>query len=84
MTPVTPVIPGAKYKEVVFAKDQPEYAPLPAIRDSGQEGVVTTRWHLSWRERLQVLLHGNLWLQLLTFHQPLQPVALTTKRPDCE
>ena len=32
MRPVSPVIPGYQDKEVIFAKDQPEYLPLPALR----------------------------------------------------
>ena len=59
---------------VVFAKDQPEYQPLPA-HDNGR--VVTTCWRLTWHERFTVLFRGNLWLQQMNFGQPLQP-----QRPD--
>ena len=55
----------------VFAKDQPQYLPLPAKRD--EDGMVTTCWVLSLRERLAVLFRGRLWLQQLTFNSPLQP-----------
>jgi len=61
-----------KGQNVVFAKDQPEYIPLPAHRDS--EGVVTTCWKFSFKERLRVLLGAKLYWQHLTFNQPLQPV----------
>lgn len=81
MKPVSPVYPNAKgIQEVVYAADQPEYTPLPAHRDS--YGTVTSRWQLTWRERMQVLLHGNLWLSILTFHSPLQPVSLSTEPPE--
>ena len=82
MKPISPVIPGKALKEIVFAKHQPEYIPLPAIRAADPTGTVTTRWHLSWRERFQILFHGDLWLQMFTFHKLLQPVKLTTKCPD--
>lgn len=68
MTPIT-----------TFAKDQPEYIPLPSHRQPG--GTVTTRWRLSWKERLLVVFGGSIWLQVLTFNEPLQPVKLTAECP---
>ena len=62
-----------------YAKDQPEYLPLPAFREP--DGTVTSCWGLSWRERLQVLLTGRVWVTVLTFNQPLQPLALRTGYP---
>ena len=61
---------------VVFAKDQPEYLPLPAHRS--EDGCVSTCWQLTWRERLKVLIGGRLFLSLLTFNNPLQPLKLGT------
>ena len=55
---------------VVYAEDQPEYLPLPAYRDERQ---TITRWSLTWRERLHLLLTGRLWLRQLNFGKPLQP-----------
>ena len=55
----------------MYAKDQPEYLPLPAHR--AKDGMVTSCWALSWRERLWVLLHGRIWLCVMTFNHPLQP-----------
>ncbi len=79
MTPITPVLPGFDLEITTFAKDQPEYVPLPSHRQP--DGTVTTRWRLTWSERLRVFLTGDLWLQLLTFNKPLQPVKLTTTCP---
>ena len=31
MKPVSPVLPGYEMKEIVYAKDQPQYNPLPAV-----------------------------------------------------
>lgn len=56
---------------LVFAKDQPEYQPLPAHR--APDGTVITCWQLSWRERLRVLVTGRIYFSQLTFGQPLQP-----------
>ena len=79
MKPVSPVVPGLDLPEVVFAKDQPQYQPLPAHRLV--TGEVVSRWKLTWRERLAVVWSGNLWLTVLTFNKPLQPVMLTAFAP---
>ena len=78
MKPVSPVLPGQP--EVVYAKDQPQYNLLPAIK--GIDGMVITRWKLSWKERLIVLLNGDIYLQVLTFNRPLQPVKLSVEPPE--
>lgn len=65
--------------EVVFAKDQPEYEPLPANFDGTS---VETKWKLSWRERWAVLRHGSLYLTLLTFGNALQPIRLSILRDE--
>ena len=84
MQPIKPE-PRSYAREVVFAKDQPEYLPLPANFD-GQS--VETKWKLSWRERLSILFKGTMYLTLLTFGKPLQPIRLSTLRdidaePNC-
>lgn len=81
MKPVSPVVRGYKDKELVFAKDQPEYLPLPALPlDFGNS--IATRWRLTWRERLRVLFRGDVYLSVMTFRQRLQPVMLETEPPD--
>lgn len=77
MQPVSPVIKG--YEEVVYAKDQPEYIPLPSIREA--DGCVITRWKMTKRERLQALISGSVYLEVLTFNQPLQPLRMGTTPP---
>jgi hypothetical protein len=63
---------------VVFAKDQPEYLPLPAYRNDRE---TISRWQLTWRERLAVLLGGVIWLRQCNFGQPLQPQLPQVKTP---
>ena len=77
--PISPIIPGAAVPEVVFAKDQPQYRPLPAYR--AEDGTVLTRWRFTWWERLRVLCSGNCYVWTLTFNQPLQPILLDVKKP---
>lgn len=68
---------------VVYAKDQPEYLPLPAHRfhDASDVGRIAFCWRLALRERFRVLWYGVLWHQVLTFNQPLQPQMLSTEKP---
>lgn len=66
-------------QNTTYAKDQPEYLPLPAHQ--GCDGVVTSCWQLTMRERLKMLFTGRLWLQQLSFGQPLQPQKPSADRP---
>lgn len=79
MKPISPVVPSMQEYEIVFAKNQPPYIPLPAL-PVDEEGRVVTRWRLGFGERLRVLFRGDIYLWISTFKQPLQPVMLTTER----
>ena len=68
--------PGANH---TFAKNQPQYTQLPAF--VSVDGTVTSCWSLSLKERVRMLLTGRLWLSMLTFGSPVQPVRLSTERP---
>ena len=67
-------------QNTVFAKDQPEYLPLPAHRTSS--GIVTSCWSMTWRERLSVLWTGELYITQLTFNHALQPILPEAKYTD--
>jgi len=59
---------------VVLAKDQPQYLPLPVWMDeSDSKGRVVSCWRFSFIERLRILFGGKLWLSVLTFNERLQP-----------
>ena len=66
-----------KFKECnnVYAEDQPEYQNLPCHR--AKDGTVTSCWSLSFKERLKVLFTGVLFLRVLTFNKPLQPLLMS-------
>ena len=66
---------------VVYAANQPEYEPLPAEYCGGKYVQINTLWELSPEELKQVQETGKIWLSVLTFGQPLQPVLLTTEKP---
>jgi len=63
-----------------YAKDQPEYLPLPVHKTPG--GEVISCWALTWRERLRVLFAGRVWHSVLTFNAPLQPQRPSVRKPD--
>lgn len=67
-------------QNVVYAKDQPEYNPLPAVKWNDNCGTITCCWKLTLLERLKVLFTGKLWHDILTFNQPLQPQRLNTSK----
>jgi hypothetical protein len=80
MKPISPVAydPETRWgvSEITFAKDQPQYIPLPALRF--QDGLVVTRWGLSLWERIQVLFGGSVYFGLLTYNYALQPMKMST------
>ena len=72
---------------VVFGANQPEYKPVPAERRIPKRtdrffGEVLTCWELSPEEIKQIQETGKIWLSMLTFGQPLQPVLLSVDKPE--
>lgn len=63
----------------IYAKDQPEYLPLPAHRNA--EGYTISCWKMSLSERIRALLTGRIYLSVLNFASPLQPQRLTVEKP---
>jgi len=64
-----------------LAKDQAAYRPLPVFVEPEADGAMTSCWALSLRERLRVLVTGRIWLTVLTFNKPQQPVILRAEYP---
>lgn len=81
--PTSPDMTLIEFPEVnvTYAKDQPQYCPLPAYRFNDSEGRILCCWRLSLWERICVLFSGRLWHQVLTFDEPLQPQLLTVQKP---
>lgn len=67
---------------VVFAKDQPEYQPLPAHRIGDSMGTVVTCWELSDEEIETIVRTKKMWLSVYSFNKPLVPLLLTVNRSD--
>lgn len=80
MTPVEPTLHDGG-RLVIFAKNQPEYFPLPASMDA--KGVVMTEWEPTAEELDRLLSGGRIRLWVHTFGQPLQPVSVEAIAPTC-
>ena len=71
-----------KHQNIVYAKDQPEYQPLPALKLKTNEGQVICCWKMSLKERLKGLITGNIWVSLMSFNKPLTPHLISVNRKD--
>jgi hypothetical protein len=71
-----------KHQNTVFAKNQPEYLPLPALKLDTPEGEVVSCWKLTFKERLRVLIFGEVWLSLTSYNKPLTPSFIAVNRKD--
>lgn len=71
------------FKQVnkVYAKDQPQYLPLPVYEDELQGGRVFHCWKLNFKERITILFTGRIWINVLNFKKPLQPIKLMVNNP---
>lgn len=71
-----------KDQNAIYAKDQPEYMPLPVLKIEGPEGNVISCWKLSFKERVKVFFTGKVWLNLMSFNKPLTPSYMSVNRKD--
>ena len=73
-----PVFEGLEGREIVYAKEQPEYLPLRTLKSQEDSGRVISRWTLTDEQRKAVAEGADIFLMLLTFHWPLQPIQIAT------
>jgi hypothetical protein len=71
-----PVFDGFEEKEVVYAADQPEYNPLRTIVSRDHQHRVTSRWTFTDDQRQAIAGGADIFLTLLTFGEPLQPILM--------
>lgn len=71
-----------KEQNTVYAKDQPEYLPIPGHKVNDERGEFIFCVGLTFRERLRLLITGKLWCSILTFNKPLTPSFFSTKKSD--
>lgn len=65
---------------VTFAKNQPEYTPLPAMLL--EDGMAVTCWQFSPEELSEIQKTGKIYISQLTFNHPLQPVRAVANLDD--
>lgn len=76
MEPVDPEITVDGWEPRVYAKSQTEYRPLPALFQRGPKGALLMRWRPT-AEELAILLAGDdLYIEIWTFNQSVQPIAV--------
>lgn len=72
-----PVVDGLQTQEIVYAENQPQYIPLRTLCADGPMGAVLSRWTLTDEQRQAVAAGADIFLELSTFHQPLQPIRMS-------
>lgn len=63
----------------ILGMSQDEYAPLQAYR--APNGQTICAFRLSPQEMREIQETGTLWISVLTFNQPFQPIGLSTQCP---
>jgi hypothetical protein len=71
-----PVVDGLESQEVVYAAHQPQYMPLRTLCADGKMGAVLSRWTLTDEQRAAIASGADIFLELSTFYQPLQPIRM--------
>jgi hypothetical protein len=71
-----PVLDGFEDKEIVYAKDQPQYIPLRTLVSAGPDRKVLSRWSLTDKQREAVAKGADIFLELSTYRKPLQPIRM--------
>lgn len=77
MKPCKDIAPGILVN-VKIAESQDEYQTLQANRAPGPYGLTTFAVEMSEEEVAQFQKSGRLYVQLLTFGQPMQPIIIST------
>ena len=70
-----------KEQNKIYAEHQKEYLPLPVYEDDLQGGRVFSCWGLTILERIKILFTGKLWINILNFKKPLQPIKPSVDSP---
>ena len=79
-----PVAPRVGFPEAMFAEEQPEYLTICVAMVTYKDGTqeIMTRWKLSDEEKAKVAAGEDIYLSLLTFGEPMQPIKLEIGRPE--
>ena len=67
---------------VEYAKDQPEYLPLPGFKTGEPPYELVTCWKGNFWDRIRFLFTGRVWIEYWTFNKDLQPTRATLNPKD--
>lgn len=74
------VAPRTGAPEVTIAENQVEYKPVVAALyvhpQFGNAPVLLTRWRLNDEDRRRIAEGGDLYISLMTFGHPMQPITV--------
>lgn len=71
-----PVVDGLEEYETTYARNQPPYNPLRVLRSNGQKCAALSRWTFTPEQRRAIADGADLFLEVLTFGNRLQPVRI--------
>lgn len=71
-----PVVDSLEQYEIVMAKDQPEYKPLRCLPGFTHNGERMSRWTFTPEQRQAITEGADIFLELLTFKDPMQPIRI--------
>jgi len=71
-----PVVDGLEPYEIVMAEKQPEYNPLRILPGATPHGERLSRWTFTPEQRLAIANGADIFLELLTFNLPMQPIRI--------
>jgi len=62
----------------IYGEGQKEYLPLPAYKEDNESGLVVTCWELNEEEIKELIEKKRLYVGMMTFNEPLQPLLVAT------
>jgi hypothetical protein len=68
--------------ELVMGKDQPEYIPLRCLPGNTERGERLSRWTLTPEQRKLIADGADIFLELWTYHQPMNPIRIGVGDPN--
>lgn len=75
---MNPIDPGHEHgRRIEITKEQEEYSTLVARTPDDLEGTIVTRWQFSDEERRAMAAGADVYLRVLTFGRPLQPLQMS-------
>ena len=71
-----PVIDGLEEHELIMAKKQKQYRPLRCLPSNDSDGYRMSRWTLTTEQREAVAAGADIFLELMTFNHPMNPIRI--------